>query len=72
MPGGFEFGDQVILGGAGRKLQSMSVVLVSWGCQSGHWYSGDCVTPPGASFEVPLTFNIYADDGDGVVPMAHR
>lgn len=63
-----EFGDQVILGGTGRNLQSMSVVLVSWGCQSGTWFDGDCVTPSGASFEVPLTFNIYDDQGGTQVP----
>jgi hypothetical protein len=40
----------------------MSVVLVSWGCESGHWTSGDCVTTPGATFNVPLTFTIYADN----------
>jgi hypothetical protein len=66
--GAAEFGDQVVLGGANRHLQSLSVVLVSWGCQSGTWFNGDCVTPAGATFEVPLTFNIYADDGNATVP----
>jgi hypothetical protein len=72
--GASEFGDQVVLGGTGRNLQSLSVVLVSWGCQSGYWYNNgtnapiDCVTDPGATFEVPLTFKIYADDGDSTVP----
>jgi hypothetical protein len=71
-----EFGDQVVLGATNRHLQSLSVVLVSFGCQSGHWYNNgtnapiDCVTPVGATFEVPLTFNIYADDGNDVVPDA--
>src|SRR5215213_11478209 len=58
-----EFGDQVTLGGTNRKLQSMSVVLVSWGCQSGSWFNDTCVTPAGATFEVPLTFAVYADNG---------
>lgn len=56
-----EFGDEVALGGSGRSLQSMSVVLSSWACQSGSWYSGDCWTAPGATFDVPITFTVYAD-----------
>jgi hypothetical protein len=58
-----EFGDEVGLGGTARTLQSMSVVLVSWGCESGRWNLGDCATTPGATFTVPLTFTIYADNG---------
>jgi hypothetical protein len=57
-----EFGDEVGLGGTARSLQSMSVVFSSWGCESGHWYSGDCSTTSGATFNVPLTFTIYADN----------
>jgi hypothetical protein len=56
-----EFGDEVDLGGNGRSLQSMSVLLSSWGCQNGTWIGGDCLTTPGSSFEVPLTFTIYQD-----------
>lgn len=58
-----EFGDEVVLSGAARTLQSMSVVLSSWGCQSGGWSTEDCMTTPGATFDVPLTFTIYADSG---------
>jgi hypothetical protein len=58
-----ELGDLVALGGTARTLQSMSVLFSSWGCESGHWYSGDCSTTPGATFSVPLTFTIYADSG---------
>jgi hypothetical protein len=59
-----EFGDEVGLGGTARTLQSMSVVLSSFACQSGHWdgVGGACVTTPGATFTVPLTFTIYADN----------
>jgi hypothetical protein len=57
-----EFGDEVGLGGTPRTLASMSVLFSSWGCESGHWYSGDCVTTPGATFSVPLTFTIYEDN----------
>ena len=57
-----EFGDEVGLGGTARTLQSMSVVLVSWGCEAGRWNTGDCVTTPGATFSVPVTFTIYSDN----------
>lgn len=57
-----EIGDQVTLGGKGRTLQSMSVVLSSWGCEDGGWTTNDCVTTPGATFDVPITFTIYADN----------
>jgi hypothetical protein len=57
-----EFGDEVGLSGKNRTLQSMSVLFSRWGCQSGHWYSGNCVTTPGATFDVPLTFTIYKDN----------
>lgn len=63
-----EFGDQVGLGGTARTLQSMSVVFSSWGCESGAWNTADCVTTPGATFPVPLTFTIY--DFAGGVPGA--
>ena len=59
-----EFGDAVRLGGKARTLQSMSVVLSSWGCQSGGWSTKDCMTTPGATFDVPLTFTIYSDNAD--------
>jgi hypothetical protein len=56
-----DFGDEVALDRAGR-LQSMTVQLSSWGCQSGHWYSADCQTVKGATFDVPITFNVYEDN----------
>jgi len=56
------FGDEVSLGGPTKTLRSMSVLLSSWGCESGHWYSGDCSTHKGATFDVPITFTIYADN----------
>jgi hypothetical protein len=56
-----EFGDGVKLTRTG-KLQQVRYVLSSWGCQSGHWYSNDCVTTPGATFPVPITINVHAVD----------
>jgi hypothetical protein len=55
-----EFGDRIAFaGGAPRSLVSATVTLSSWGCASGHFYSGDCVTPPGSQFSLPITLNLY-------------
>jgi len=65
-----EFGDEVGLAPTSSGiLTSMRVMFASFGCsQSGHWYSGDCVTTPGAFFTHPITANIYAVDNSGPVP----
>jgi hypothetical protein len=57
-----ELGDEVGLGGKARTLDSMSVVMSSFGCEDGSWNKGDCATSRGATFDVPLTFTIYADN----------
>ncbi len=54
-----ELGDEVTFAGSARTLDRVTVTLSSWGCQSGHWYSGDCATAPGATFNIAITFNIY-------------
>jgi hypothetical protein len=65
-----EFGNEVTFSGTNRQLSNVVVEMSSWGCVSGHWYSGDCSTPPGATFSEPITFNIYAPGTDGVHPGA--
>src|SRR4051794_24553185 len=35
--------------GTHRSLSNIVVTMSSWGCQSGHWYSSDCVTTGGAT-----------------------
>jgi hypothetical protein len=55
-----ELGDQVALATNQRLLTNVSVTMSSWGCQSGHWYDNTCASAPGATFSVPITFNIYA------------
>jgi hypothetical protein len=63
-----ELGDQVTFAGTDRHLTRVQVTLSSWACQSGHWYTGDCVTGKHATFPVPITFNVYnpATNGSGV------
>lgn len=48
-----------------RKLSSATVTMSSWGCQSGSWNGGNCLTTSGATFTAPITFNIY-NTNDGV------
>lgn len=57
-----ELGDEVTFAGHERSLTKVTVTLSSWGCQTGNWYTGNCVTKPGpkSTFKVPITFNIYA------------
>ena len=52
------------------KLTTVKVVMSSWGCQSGAWFSGDCMTTPGVTFMHPITLNIYAVAGTALVPAA--
>ena len=42
----------------------MSVLFSSWACESGSWTTANCVTTPGATFPVPLTFTIYDFTGN--------
>ena len=51
----------------GATMHKATVVMSSWACQQGNWQGG-CVTKPNATFNQPLTLNIYSASGD--VPMA--
>ena len=63
-----EFGDGVSLEpGTPRRLQSVRVILSSWGCQSGTWNGGDCLTTAGATFTHPITLNVYEMSSTGSV-----
>jgi len=58
-----EFGDRILFGAGGRSLTTVTLTMSSWACQSGHWFSGDCTTTPGATFSHPVTLNIYNVSG---------
>src|SRR3954463_9063909 len=62
-----EFGGQIQLAGTERRNPTVTVLMSSWGCQSGHWYSGDCSTTPGATFSEPITLNVYNVGSAGAV-----
>lgn len=62
-----EWGAGATLAGTARNLRTATVTLSSWACQSGSWDKGDCVTTPGATYNVPITFNVYGvGTGDAV------
>jgi hypothetical protein len=55
-----EFGDRVqFSAGSPRNLKTVVQTMSSWGCESGHWYSGNCSTTFGATFSHPITLKIY-------------
>ena len=53
-----EFGNEVNL--VGNHLGSVTVMLSSWGCQTGSWTAHNCGTTSGATFAEPVTCNLYA------------
>ena len=57
-----EFGDSIRLASGPRKADSVDVVMSSWGCETGTWTGGDCATSAGATFNHPITLNLYAVD----------
>lgn len=59
-----EFGGQIELAGTARNDATVSVLMSTWGCEAGHWDTGNCVTTPGAGFTHPITLNVYAVNGD--------
>lgn len=61
-----ELGNAVTFEGTNRKLSNVVVTMSSWACVSGAWYTGDCYTPDGATFSLPITFNVYEPSPDGV------
>jgi hypothetical protein len=74
-----EFGDQITFGGSARVLDNVVVQMASWGCQSGNWFgtlglvppaagqTPPCSSAPGATFNEPITLNIYSVGADNSV-----
>jgi hypothetical protein len=62
-----EFGDYARFAGNKRSLQKVTVIMSSWGCESGTWSAGNCLTTPGATFSHDITLNLYANGGSGTV-----
>ena len=67
-----EVGNQVTLSGAANDLNNVVVTMSSWACQNGAWGNGygtanACVTTPGATFNEPITLNIYSAGANNAV-----
>lgn len=62
-----ELGGQLEFAGSARRNPKITIAMSSWACQSGHWYSQDCVTGPGARFAWPITVNLYEVGPEGSV-----
>ena len=55
-----EVGDEVTFAGSARTLQTVTVSMDSYACESGGiWNTLDCTTTPGTTFSVPITLHIY-------------
>lgn len=63
-----EWGGLVRLGGASGPAPVITVLMSSWGCESGSWTT-TCTTTPGATFSIPITLNVRAR-GAGDAPGA--
>lgn len=59
-----EFGGQVQFAGTARYNPDVTVLMSSWGCQTGGWTTDNCTTTPGATFSEPITLNIYNVNAD--------
>jgi hypothetical protein len=55
-----EFGGELEFAGTARTNPKVTVLMSSWGCQSGSWFAHDCVTTPGATFDWPIAVNVYS------------
>jgi PKD domain len=53
-------GDRVTLKpGSPRLLESITVGMSSWACETGHWFSNNCGTLQSSAYDYPITMNVY-------------
>ncbi len=62
---GYELGNLVNFATSARVLDNVVVQMSSWGCETGSGVT--CATTAGATFNEPVTFNIY-NVGNGTTP----
>jgi hypothetical protein len=69
-----ELGQHVQFAGTDRHLETVTVGLTSWACETGVWNQGCLTVTPNGSFALPITVNVYAalpdSDVDGTLPGA--
>ncbi len=66
--GTYEFGNEITPVASTSPLDTVVVDMDSWACQTGS--GATCVTTPGATFPVPITFNIYSPASPTGSPLA--
>ncbi len=57
-----QIGDEIRFANGATTLQTGTIAMVSWVCQSGAWNTDDCVSAAGATFDHPITLNLYNVD----------
>lgn len=62
-----EFGGQLEFVGLERYNPTITVLMSSWACQSGHWTKTDCFSEPNSTFSHPITLNVYGVEADNSV-----
>lgn len=62
-----EFGGLIRMATDNVKDPTITVLMSSWGCETGGWSTGDCSTTAGATFAEPITLNVYNVDSDDTV-----
>ncbi len=62
-----ELGGEVEFGGSARRNPKVTIAMSSWACQSGAWYTDNCITGAGAKFAWPITVNAYEVGPEGAV-----
>lgn len=60
-----EMGDLIEFGGISREVESVTIGMNNWACQTGSGAS--CLTAPGTSFDEPITVHFYEVGDDGAV-----
>jgi len=60
-----EIGGQVEFSTTGGQRPAVTLLMSSWGCQSGSWSLGNCSSAKKATFSQPIKVNVYAvGEGD--------
>ncbi len=64
-----EFGDGLgLVATGGGTLGQVTVVMSSWGCQTGSWSAGNCATTSGATFLQPITISVWGVNDSSSTP----
>ncbi len=62
-----EFGGRIELQGGESRNPTITIVLTSWACQEGAWYSDNCVSEKRSKFSQPVSVTLYNVEANGSV-----